>query len=497
MTVRYMEPEAECAPVPELVAGLEERLANTDLFLRAARSPLYSSSWRAAGINPAAIRSYADLRRVPFTSSADLRVAQATNPYDDFVCSEQRPRLWVSTSGSTGEPKWVPIGAKDLETARRISFRLDYFGKEPSSRDDVALGVSAPAPFISDASLWPGLINALKGDRSPDIESGEVIGTSFEGAEDAVSMALKRGLTAIVAFPSLAMRIADGLSEAAPVVARNELRKKFNLKNLLIYLYTRVRKVKPRDFVHVHTGLFAGEPLEPYRKPLYDAWGLRLSYNLYTFSEYQVVFLECSAQDGLHVWLDVSLPEIIYQADLDREREEEGYVPPAHPLWEATAGDEGELVLTHWGDAFPLVRWRTSDLIRVVSTEPCPCGRTLPRVDFLQRSDDLVNLGVIRVGTFEIKEKLDAISQPTTVAGWQLRVSRVGYKPLLRILIRPSSPVDQTEMIAAVRAAVDQLESLHLGVEGGLVCEPVIEIVHDLEDRLSTSGKFRPLVYEE
>jgi phenylacetate-CoA ligase len=497
MTVRTWQPEAECAPVPELVACLEERLATSDLFARAARSPLYGERWRAAGIDPSTIRSYADLQRVPYTSSADLRAAQAGHGPDEFVCSEERPRLWVSTSGSTGEPKWVPIGGKDLETAGAIGHRLAYFGKEPTRRDDVVFGITAPAPFISDTVLWPGLINELRGDGPQDIERAEVIAFSFDSAIDSLTMALNRRITAFIAFPSLVMRIAEGLGDEARLYAGRKLKEKLTLQNLLYYLVTRVHRIRPRDIARVRTGVFAGEPLEPYRKPLYDAWGLKLSYNYYTFSEYQVGLSECSAQDGVHVWLDVSLPEIIDQADLDREREEDGFVPPAHPLWEASAGDEGELVLTHWGDAFPLVRWRTSDLIRVISTEPCPCGRTLPRVSFLQRSDDLVNLGVIRVSTFELKDKLDGISRPAAVARWQLRVGRQGYKPLLRILVRPAGPVDEAEMVAAVRAAVEQLEALHAGIENGLICEPAVRIVPDLEDRVSTSGKFRPLVYEE
>jgi phenylacetate-coenzyme A ligase PaaK-like adenylate-forming protein len=305
MPHRYWQLEAECAPVPELVTRLEERLAKTDLFLRAARSPLYGPRWRAAGVDPAGIRSYADLRGVPYTSSADLRAVQASHRPDDLVCSGTRPRLWVSTSGSTGEPKWIPIGGEDLETVRSVGYRLSYFGKEPSSRDDVAFGISAPAPFISDTSLWPSLINELRSDAPTDVESGEAIIFSFDGAVDSFTMALKRGITALVAFPSLAMRIAEGLSEEMPLYARRRLKEKVNLQNLLGYLVTRVHKVRPRDIVRVHTGVFAGEPLEPYRKPLYDAWGLKLSYNYYTFSEYQVGLCECSAQDGLHVWLDV------------------------------------------------------------------------------------------------------------------------------------------------------------------------------------------------
>jgi phenylacetate-coenzyme A ligase PaaK-like adenylate-forming protein len=261
-------------------------------------------------------------------------------------------------------------------------------------------------------------------------------------------------------------------------------------------LITRVRKVRARDLARIKLGIFAGEPVAPYRRALDEAWGLTHSYNLYTFSEWQIGCAECSAHAGLHIWTDVSLPEIILKADLAREHEEPGHTPTARPLWQAQAGDEGELVVTHLGEAFPLVRWRTADLVRVVSVEPCACGRTAPRVEILQRSDDLVNLGIIRFSIFTLKEKVDAITRPAAVARWQLRVSRRGYRPLLTILVRPAGPAEETQMIQAVHDAVAQIENVRQGWENGLVCEPVVCIAPDLGDRQSSSGKFRPLVYE-
>jgi hypothetical protein len=114
----------------------------------------------------------------------------------------------------------------------------------------------------------------------------------------------------------------------------------------------------------------------------------------------------------------------------------------------------------------------------------------------LQRSDDLVNLGIIRFSTFTLKAHLDAVQQPAAVARWQLRVGRRGYKPLLTVHVKPAGPADEDAMRAAVKAAVLRLEVLRMGSENGLVCEPVVEIVPDLGDRVSSSGKFRPLVYE-
>lgn len=493
---RYWHPEQECAPVSELAATLEQRLATTDLFVRAARSPLYRDRWFAAGVDPSHIRSYANLQRVPYTNSADLRTAQEACHPDEFVCSDEAPRLWVSTSGSTGTPKWVPIGSGDLETSRSIGHRLGYFVAEPAKPDDVALIITAPAPFISDTTHWAGLINETIGDGPRDVQPIEGIFFSFEDAVEGVSMALKRQVTILLAFPSLVMRMAEELTRHAPQVASRLWKEKPNPLTLLAYVITRLRPVRPRDITKVHTGIFAGEPLDPYRKALVDAWGLRWSYNGYTFSEYQVGLCECRAQDGLHVWLDVSLPEIILHDDLNREQGDEDYVPPARPLWEASAGDEGELVLTHFGDAFPLVRWRTSDLVRVISTQPCECGRSLPRVTFLQRSDDMVNLGIIRFSTFEVQKALDSVVSPAAVASWQLRVGRSGYKPLITLLVRPDSVVDERQMIAAVVAALDSLDVLRLGVENGLLADPIVRVVPDLEHRMSASGKFRPLVYE-
>jgi phenylacetate-coenzyme A ligase PaaK-like adenylate-forming protein len=309
-------------------------------------------------------------------------------------------------------------------------------------------------------------------------------------------MAIKRKATVFLAFPSLVMRIAEGITENAGKIARQQLRTHFSIINLLAFLLTRVVKVKARRVMPVRVGIFAGEPLEPYRQALDDAWGLKQAFNSYTFTEFGIASTECWAHTGLHLWLDIALAELIPQAELTREHEEPGYIPAARPLWAAAAGDEGELVITHWGDAFPLVRWRTGDLVRVVSTAPCRCGRTHPRIEVLQRSDDLVNLGIIRFSTFTLKAHLDAVQQPAAVARWQLRVGRRGYKPLLTVHVKPAGPADEGAMREAVKAAVLRLDVLRMGSENGLVCEPVVEIVPDLGDRISSSGKFRPLVYE-
>jgi phenylacetate-CoA ligase len=86
--------------------------------------------------------------------------------------------------------------------------------------------------------------------------------------------------------------------------------------------------------------------------------------------------IDCAARDGIHVWDDHYLPEIVDPAT--------GRVLPD--------GELGELVVTTLTrQGLPLVRYRTHDLTRVRSRERCACGRTGVRLDRLQgRTDDMV-----------------------------------------------------------------------------------------------------------
>jgi len=75
--------------------------------------------------------------------------------------------------------------------------------------------------------------------------------------------------------------------------------------------------------------------------------------------------MDCEAHDGLHVWEDHYIVEIV------------------DPKTGETVddGETGELVVTALTrEALPVIRFRTADLTRVISREPCDCGRTHIRI---------------------------------------------------------------------------------------------------------------------
>ena len=86
----------------------------------AARVPFYRDRFADLSVKPEAIRSIADVRRLPFTTNADLR---ATYP-DGLLAVEktQVARLHTS-SGTTGKPKALYFSRQDVDNAAELIAR--------------------------------------------------------------------------------------------------------------------------------------------------------------------------------------------------------------------------------------------------------------------------------------------------------------------------------------------------------------------------------------
>ena len=89
--------------------------------------------------------------------------------------------------------------------------------------------------------------------------------------------------------------------------------------------------------------------------------------------------LECRAHQGVHIWMDTCVAEIVPAPSSDaRSADSEAVF-----LHEAKPGTRGELVVTTFGEALPLIRYRTGEMVEAVSSQRCPCGLSHPRVRFL------------------------------------------------------------------------------------------------------------------
>ena len=117
------------------------------------------------------------------------------------------------------------------------------------------------------------------------------------------------------------------------------------------------------------------------------------AYNSFGMSEMcgPGVAFECPEQNGMHIWEDYYIVEIIDPVTLK-------------PVPE---GEVGELVLTTINrEAMPLLRYRTRDLTRILPGE-CPCGRHHKRIDRIKgRSDDMIILKGVNIFPIQVEQVL-------------------------------------------------------------------------------------------
>jgi phenylacetate-CoA ligase len=103
------------------------------------------------------------------------------------------------------------------------------------------------------------------------------------------------------------------------------------------------------------------------------------------------IAFECSVQNGLHVWEDAYILEVVNSKTLEPAREDE----------------VGELVLTTlMRRGMPILRYRTGDLTRLLPG-PCPCGREHRRIErILGRSDDMFIVKGCNIYPMQIEQVL-------------------------------------------------------------------------------------------
>ena len=459
---------------------------------RAYRSSLYNKIWGKYDVKPTDIQSRDDLKKLPFITGKDLKEAIINGRIEDLICSEN-VRLWFSTSGTTGTPKWIPYSDEEIKTFEESVMRTFYvYAAELLKKYGrlKVLMISTPAPFVSDGLVYFNLFADVL--NNVPLES---IVVSFSTGSEGFQLAAARKLHCILGFPSIAMKTAELIEEKVPMMIKEELSRKKTLKNLLVFLFTKIRKVTPKLLFRPIIGVYGGEPLDPYRSAIIKSYGLE-PFELYAFTEFSCVHPECNVHNGIHIWIDLCICEIIPIEELDKEEEKPGYMPKTVFLDDAEPGLEGELVITTFSNALPLIRYRTSDLVRVIDTKPCKCGRTHPRVKILRRRDDLVNLGLIRFSSFELDDKLSKVLKHGVVKKWQLRIQREGYKPRPMLLIEAENVRDKNKFFDEIRGKIKEIEVLRKGIEEDMVLDVEIKIVDQIDEKRTHTGKLRHVIYE-
>jgi phenylacetate-CoA ligase len=419
----YWAPDLECAAPEERDRVILAKL-RAQIEYAWERSPFYRRRWEAAGVSPATLKSLDDLARFPVVQKSDLRAAQASAPpFGDYLCIEPSAVARIhGTSGTTGRPTVFGIGADDWERIGEAHARI-LWGAGIRPGDSVLI-----ASFFS---LYLGSWGALKGCE----RLGATVfpfGAGLPGQTlMAVQWARELRPTAFYGTPSYALHFAE--------TARRE-------------------GVDPRT-LGLRTLFFSGEPgagIPATKRLIEDTFGATC-IDMGSMAEMSPWMTngECRYRTGMHLWQD-----IVYTQVCDPQTFE--------PL---PFGAEGTPVYTHLErTSQPMIRLVSGDRARWTD-EPCPCGRTYPRLPqgLYGRIDDMFIVRGENIYPSAIEDVLRAIEG----FGGEFRVIVSRREAMDELLVRAeyASSHAETGRRAALAATMKERLRARLGVT------PVVELV--------------------
>ncbi len=374
------DPKHECMSVEERRAlqlfRLREQLARLWALV-----PFYRERWRAAGVTPDEVQSLDDLRRFPFTVKDDLRETYPTGLFATPM--EEVVRIHAS-SGTTGKPIVVGYTKSDIEQIWAETMARTIACGGGTSRDilQVAYGYGL---FTGGLGLHYG------GERL----GCTVIPMSAGNTERQLLMMQDLGTTILACTPSYALTLAEAAAAAG---------------------------LGPQDF-RLKAGLFGAEPWSERARALVEEKLGLSAHDIYGLTEIigPGVAAECEYKGSLHIFDDHFYPEIIDPETLE-------------PLPE---GEVGELVFTTLTKrAFPVIRFRTRDL-SALYYEPCPCGRTHPRMArIMGRTDDMLIIRGVNVFPSQIEHVLMGVAG--VEPHYQLVLTKEGHLDALEVRVEVS-----------------------------------------------------------
>lgn len=338
--------------------------------------PFYRKKMQQMGVEPGDITSVEDVSKLPFTTKDDLR---DNYPFGMVAVPRSQVARVHASSGTTGKATVVAYTRRDIAIwSECVARALTMAGINAEDRVHVSYGYGI---FTGGLGLHYGA----------EYLGAAAIPMSSGNTKKQITMMEDFGATALACTPSYAIYLAEALEEAG-----------------------RIDKIK------LKAAILGAEPwTDEMRRQLENKLHIN-AFDIYGLSEIMGpgVAADCIHHQGLHVYEDHFLPEII----------------DPHTLEPKPEGETGELVFTTLTkEALPLFRYRTKDLTSIAYA-PCECGRTLARISrFKGRSDDMLIIRGINVFPSQVESAL--LEVDGTLPQYLLVVDRINNLDTLEVQV--------------------------------------------------------------
>lgn len=370
--------------------------------------PFYRQRMQKIGVNPEDIKSLEDLKRLPFTYKKDFR---DNYPYGMFAVPLSEVVRIHSSSGTTGKPTVVGYTRGDITNWAEMMARS--LTAASVTKDDVIHNAYGYGLFTGGLGVHYGAERI----------GASVIPISGGNTKRQIMILKDYGSTVLTCTPSYALYMAEVIKEMG---------------------------INPGE-LKLRVGVFGAEPWsDEMRQRLEESLDI-IALDIYGMSELTGpgVAVECLYKNGLHIWEDNFMVEVI-------NPQTEEVLPP---------GEVGELVFTSLNkEALPLLRYRTGDLSAIIE-EPCPCGRTHRKIRrIMGRTDDMLIIRGVNVFPSQIESVLLELGK--TEPQYQLVVYREGALDALEVKVEvsPETFSDEIKKLEELRAEVEKAIETTLGI---------------------------------
>jgi phenylacetate-CoA ligase len=377
--------------------------------------PFHKKAFDDKGVHPADLKTLADLSRFPFMSKAALR---DNYPFGLFAVPQDKVVRLHASSGTTGKSIVVGYTEQDIDTWAHLMAR------------SIRAAGGRRGDMVHNAYGYGMFTGGLGAHYGAERLGCTVVPMSGGQTEKQVAQILDFKPRIIMVTPSYALVIAEELERLG---------------------------VKPQD-IPLQIGIFGAEPWgEGMRAEIERKLGID-AIDIYGLTEVMGPGVACEcieSKDGPVIWEDHFYPEIIHP--------ETGEVLPD--------GEDGELVFTSLTkQAFPVIRYRTRDLTRLLP----PTSRAFRRMGKITgRSDDMLIVRGVNVFPTQIEEQ---ILNDTRLSGnYQLVLSREGHLDSLEVRCEVQRELSagmgdslRTELAQALQARI----KTHVGVSTRITVMP-------------------------
>ena len=375
--------------------------------------PFYQKKFKELDITPEDIKTLDDVQKLPFTTKDDLR---DNMPFGMLCTSIDDCVELHASSGTTGVPVTACYTNNDLNVWSEVMARC--LSMSGLSKKDV---FQNPIPYGTFTGAFGFHYGAQK--------VGALVIPSGKGQSERQLKLMDYYNTTFIS------------GVASYVVRLGQVAKQIGLDPAKL---------------SVRNGLFGAEMFSPgLKKRIIDTWEMDV-HDIYGLTEMcgPGVSTDCDQHDGLHLWEDHFLVEIIDPITLE----------PVEPE------EEGEMVITTLTKTgMPIIRYRTRDIAKLYDQTTCECGRTHVKHSTIKgRSDDMIIVRGTNMYPGQIESAL--MKNPLVGGNWHMKLYTENDIDQVKVEVESKQQLSQVE----TKELEDNLQS---AIKSVIVFTPQVEVL--------------------